>query len=100
MKENQNKKVFTSSKSDRGILIKFSKEKERVSFSFWGNDNPKNISFSAEEALELCKYITQNAKKENEVDEKSIFEKTFENIKKISASPKFVKHGGNIDTRR
>ena len=38
------KKVFTSSKADRGILVKISNE--RVMLSFWGNDNPKNISFS------------------------------------------------------
>ena len=95
MKENQNKKVFVSSKSDRGILVKFSKGKERVSFSFWGDDEPKNISFSAEEALELCEYIIQNADKKNEEHGTNIFDEAFKNMKNITAAPKFVKYTEN-----
>jgi len=76
------KKVFISSSSDRGILVKFSKDKEKVSISFWGNDNPKNISFLKEEALEICEYIIKNTAN-LDTSKKSIFEDTYKNMKRI-----------------
>tara|TARA_R110002110_G_scaffold189013_2_gene397106 strand:- start:99 stop:365 length:267 start_codon:yes stop_codon:yes gene_type:complete len=51
----KSKKVFISSSSDRGVFVKFLKGK--VSLSFWGNDDPKNISYSEKEIRELCEYI-------------------------------------------
>jgi hypothetical protein len=57
----ENKKVFTSSASDRGIMVKFLK-KGKVSLSFWGNDEPKNISYSETEIREFCEYLISNEK--------------------------------------
>ena len=85
------KKAFVSSNTDKGILIKFSKGKNRVSLSFWGDDKPNNISFTAEEALEICEYIKQNITKKPEVD-KDIFQNTFENMKKMLPEPEFARH--------
>tara|TARA_Y100000588_G_C13765608_1_gene715916 strand:- start:330 stop:623 length:294 start_codon:yes stop_codon:yes gene_type:complete len=85
------KKVFVSSNADKGVLIKFSKGKNRVSLSFWGDDKPSNISFTAEEALEMCEYIKQNIIKKPEA-EKDIFQNTFENMKKMLPEPEYVKH--------
>jgi len=76
------KKVFVSSASDRGILVKFSKDKEKISISFWGNDDPKNIFFSKEEALDICEYIINNTREES-TSQKNIFEKTYKNMKAI-----------------
>tara|TARA_B100000959_G_C14847191_1_gene568550 strand:+ start:63 stop:335 length:273 start_codon:yes stop_codon:yes gene_type:complete len=76
------KKVFVSAASDRGILVKFSKNKEKVSISFWGNDDPKNISFSKEEALDICEYIMDNTRGVG-TSKKNIFEKTYKNMKTI-----------------
>jgi len=59
-----NKKVFVSSSSDRGILVKFLKN-DKVSLSFWGNDDPKNISYSKEEIEKFCEYILGGIKKES-----------------------------------
>jgi len=81
----ENKKVFVSSASDRGIMVKFLK-KGRVSLSFWGNDEPKNISYSETEAKELCEYILlglseKTYNKETE-DVKEMFKIAFQEIKR------------------
>jgi len=61
------KKVFISSEEDRGVLIKFLKDKVRL--SFWGNeeDIPKEIVFSNEDILELCTHVTEEINKEKSV---------------------------------
>ena len=64
MKKNPNRKAFTSSKSDRGILVKILDK--TVSLSFWGDNNPKNIVLSEEEALGLCAYIIESVSKQRE----------------------------------
>ena len=82
------KKVFTSSKADRGILVKISNE--RVMLSFWGNDNPKNISFSKEEALGFCSYIIEMSSKSS-VNYETIFDDAFSNMKRILPKTHFEK---------
>ena len=51
------KKIFVSSEEDRGVLVKFLKNKTHL--SFWGDeaDVPKKIVFSNDDILELCIYI-------------------------------------------
>jgi hypothetical protein len=91
-KENKTeKKVFLSSASDRGILVKFSKDKKKVSISFWGNDNPKNISFSKEEALDICEYILENARQQDGQQKENPFESAYKNMKNILPKTHFVK---------
>lgn len=64
MKKSPNRKAFTSSKSDRGILVKILNK--TVSLSLWGDNNPKNIALSTEEALDLCAYIIESVSKQQE----------------------------------
>lgn len=60
------KKIFVSSKEDRGILIKFLKNK--IHLSFWGQeaDVPKDIAFSNEDILEICEHIVEALQGEEE----------------------------------
>ena len=64
MKKSPNRKAFTSSKSDRGVLVKILDK--TVSLSLWGDNNPKNIALSKEEALNLCAYIIENVSEQKE----------------------------------
>ena len=91
MKKNPNKKVFTSSSADRGIFVKFSNDKQKISLSFWGNDAPKNISFTQEEALEFCDHITSVINKEENKNNNNVFESTFETMRKRLPERHFVK---------
>lgn len=81
----ENKKVFTSSASDRGIMVKFLK-KGKVSLSFWGNDEPKNISYSETEIRELCEYILLEINKKtynkDNKDAEKMFNIAFKEIKR------------------
>lgn len=85
------KQIFLSSSSDRGILVKFSKDKKKVSLSFWGNDQPKNISFSKEEALSLCKYIIENSVEQDAQQKENPFESAYKNMKSVLPKTHFVK---------
>ena len=67
-----NKKIFVSSEEDRGVLVKFLKNKTHL--SFWGDeaDVPKKIVFSNDDVLELCTYIINEIQgKEKETPESS-----------------------------
>ena len=81
----ENKKVFTSSASDRGVMVKFLKS-GKVSLSFWGNDDPKNISYSETEMREFCEYILLELNKkdynEDDDDAKKMFNIAYEEIKR------------------
>ena len=85
MKKSPNKKVFVSSKSDRGILVKILNQK--VSLSFWGDGNPKNISFSKEEALDLCAYVIENINEQASDNDKeeaiTPFDEAHRNLKNL-----------------
>ena len=89
MKKNPNRKVFASSKSDRGILVKILDK--TVSLSFWGNDKPKNISFSKEEALDFCKYIQEEAGEKPVLTDQTIFDDAFSSMKRILPKTHFKK---------
>jgi hypothetical protein len=89
MRKSPNRKVFVSSKSDRGILVKVLDK--TVSLSFWGNDNPKNISFSKEEALDFCKYITEESSEKPPLTDQNIFDDAFSNMKRILPKTHFQK---------
>ncbi|MAH45252.1 hypothetical protein CMI37_05450 [Candidatus Pacearchaeota archaeon] len=60
------KKIFISSKEDRGILIKFLKNK--IHLSFWGGeaDIPKDIAFSNEDILEICEHIIESLREDDQ----------------------------------
>ncbi len=60
------KKAFVSSKEDRGIIIKFLKNK--TTLSFWGDeaDVPREIDFSNEDALAFCNYIIEELSEDND----------------------------------
>jgi hypothetical protein len=88
MKKSPSKKVFVSSKSDRGILVKILNQ--RVSLSFWGNDNPKNISFSKEEALDFCEYIVEETN-EAPLTDQTMFDDAFSDMKRILPKTHFTK---------
>ena len=79
MKKSPNKKVFVSSASDRGILVKITNDKQKISLSFWGNDAPKNISFTQEEALDFCDHII-NVINQKDDEEDNIFSTAFKNM--------------------
>ena len=61
-----NKKIFVSSEEDRGVLVKFLKDK--VHLSFWGeeSDIPRKIVFSNDDFLEFCSDISRELNKQNE----------------------------------
>lgn len=90
MKEISNKKVFLSSDADRGILVKFSKGKNKVLLSFWGNDDPKNVSFSKKEALDFCSYIMENTADEP-LSESNIWDDAVKNMHKHLPETHFKK---------
>ena len=74
------KKVFTSDKEDRGLFVKILKNK--VSLSFWGDDNPNKIALSNEEAKAMCSHILDNINKEELGEDKQKFYKQLESAYK------------------
>ena len=64
MKET-NKKIFVSSQEDRGVLIKFLKDK--VHLSFWGeeSDVPRKIVFSNDDILKFCSDVSSELNKQD-----------------------------------
>jgi len=89
MKKNPNKKVFVSSKSDRGILVKILDQK--VSLSFWGSDNPKNVSFSKEEAMDMCVYIIENIDESSLNESRDVFGEAYVDLRTILPDRHFEK---------
>ena len=73
------KKFFESSTSDRGIHVKF--QKSKVVFSFWGNDEPRNISFTKEDALDMTNSILEHFTETGEQQSGDIFLEEFDKIK-------------------
>lgn len=80
MKKN-NRELFVSSNSDSGIYVKILKNK--VVFSFWGDEDPRCISFSKEDAARIAGYIAENTHDTEEDDlGADIFSETFLEVQK------------------
>ena len=60
------KKIFISSEEDRGIWVKFLKNK--IHLSFWGDESdvPRKIEFSNDDILAFCHYVSEKLSAEEE----------------------------------
>ena len=77
--------VIVQSLEIESYFNKFLK-KGKVSLSFWGNDDPKNISYSETEIRELCEYILFELNKKSynkdDKDVKEMFKIAFKEIQR------------------
>ena len=69
MKET-NKKIFVSSQEDRGLLVKFLKNKIHLSFCGDESDVPRKIVFSNDDFLELCSDVSSELNKSDNKSQK------------------------------